>query len=167
MSQHPTTAPGRATRATRPGGPAFISPEFTDPASADADPDLVPTLGRHALWCASADVPEGAPVSEHAACESRGFPADAWGAQQQPRTVWASLVQPYRHGAYQRADVYGRPTRPFVSLIWEEDDPQAARAFGAFLSPAEARTLAAALVRLANTAEGHDLPMTRRGGEAR
>lgn len=165
MSQHPTTDPGRSSR---PGGPVILSPVDPDPATAYADPALTAEHGYHSTWCNSDAAETGADVAEHGhLCESRAVPVDAWGAHQEPRTVWAAAVQPYRSGSYVLDDVRGRPARPFVKLTWEEDSPAAAAEWGAFLTPGEARSLAAALTHMADTAEGLDLPARRHGGEAR
>ena len=163
MSQHPTTGPGRAMRAA---GPALAAPVHDDPDAAAAE-GLTPAHGRHTLWCASG-LPDGATVAEHGPlCESHGLVVDAWGNRHEPRNVWAAVVQPYTSGAYRPEDLRGPSSRPYVQLVWEEDDPAAARLWGANLTPGDARSLAAGLVRLADLAEGHDLQTRRQGGEAR
>ncbi|MFD6283480.1 hypothetical protein ACFWD3_06360 [Micrococcus luteus] len=137
----------------------FPSPTLPEPRDSDQDPGLIPVYGRCAPWCQTDGPASGQTVAEHGhVCEGRGFPVDAWGAREDARTVWASLVQHYRHGAYAPEDVHGRPAVPLVQLVWEDDHPEASQVWGAFITPSSARSLAAALVRLADTAERLDLP---------
>lgn len=163
MNQHPTT-PGR----DRTPAPVFPSPTLPEPCGSDQDPDLIPVYGHCAPFCSMDGPASGQTVAEHGhVCEGRGFPVAAWGAREDARTVWASLVQHYRHGAYAPEDVTGRPAVPLVQLVWEDAGSTTGQAWGAFITPSSARSLAAALVHLADTAEGLDLPARRHGGEAR
>ncbi|WP_409480556.1 hypothetical protein [Micrococcus luteus] len=148
-------------------------PSFPLPVNAEYDEaarsaDLVPIYGYCAPFCRMGGPTAGQTVAEHGhVCEGPGTAVDAWGGRQDPRVIWAHLVEPYRHGVYASADVIGRPTEPVVRLIWEPAGAQSGEEWGAFITPAHARSLAAALVRLADTAEGLDLPARRHGGETR
>lgn len=154
MTQHPTT-PGR-DRTPAPAFPSRVRPDYDE---ADRAAGLVPHYGHCAPWCQTDGPASGQTVAEHGhVCEGRGFPVDAWGAREDARTIWASLVQHYRHGAYAPEDVTGRPAMPLVQLIWEDAGSTTGQAWGAFITPSSARSLAAALVHLADTAERLDLP---------
>lgn len=158
MNQDATT-PGRAS------GPSFPQPVSPDYTEAARSAELTPMFGHCAPWCLMDGPNTGQPLAEHGRmCESRGFHVDAWGGHQDHRIVWASLVEPYHHGVYAAEDVNGRPSETFVQLVWEDPLSNPDRVYGAFVSPAQARSLAAALLRLADTAEGHDVPMYRQGG---
>ncbi|YAL82852.1 hypothetical protein ACMYYO_13155 [Dermacoccaceae bacterium W4C1] len=84
-------------------------------------------------------------------------PAAAW----VDTALTASLVTPYLHGQYQGEDL-PRPSRTYVELWREQVLPRGeSRDTRTLLTPGEARSLAAALVRAADEAEHLTTPLVR------
>lgn len=149
-------------------GPLFPEPLGPyDPAAEGDRTDAMTLYGYCARWCVQLEDNRkgGMSVDEHGPhCEALSLlfvnGADAEGGS---RDLYGCLVKAYQHGQYRREDYrngYGRaPIDPFdgpiISLVmteWRRGQDDVEQAI--YLHAGEARRAAAALVRLADLADG-------------
>ena len=147
----------------RPLFPVPVRPEST---KGDPGPGLHSAYGYCAPWCwDTAREGKGATVEDHGTkCSSRGHWADGIDGAQRPVQLEAALMAPYMHGVYQAADVlpHGQLPDHVVGLTIVDHRERTGRSY---LSPGEARRLAAALTHLADIADGiAPAPRHRRAG---
>lgn len=132
--------------------------------SDDVTPGARPLHGRCMPWCNQTEQKKAAPVAEHTQwCESIGYGGvkahDTYGERHE---VWFSRIGPYLHGTYaEDLDLRLAYEKDIcITTANCESDVEEQRLY---ISSAEARQLAAALLFLADNAEMLDRPLN--GGQ--
>lgn len=147
--------------------PLFPVPVRLVPTEEDPGPGLHSSYGYCAPWCwDTAGEGKGATVEDHGTkCSSRGQWADGIDGARRPVQLEVALMAPYTHGVYQTADVLPdrQLTDQVVGLTIVDHLEREGRSY---LTPAEARRLAAGLIHQADIADGIAPALLPRDGRA-